>query len=144
MEQWTETAQGPDGTIQGNTANAYVENGQQGQTLLLMLPYREGYTVTINGETVEAYEVLGNFIGIELREGVNQIEVVYHTRGLLAGGILSILGIAWIFALQYFRKIIVSAKGAGMRIMGILPEIWLAVMVVGVYVMPLLLARGGI
>ena len=121
-----------------------MENGQQGQTLLLMLPYREGYTVTINGETVEAYEVLGNFIGIELREGVNQIEVVYHTRGLLAGGILSILGIAWIFALQYFRKIIVSAKGAGMRIMGILPEIWLAVMVVGVYVMPLLLARGGI
>ena len=144
MEQWTETAQGTEWTIQGNTANAYVENGQQGQTLLLMLPYREGYTVTINGETVEAYEVLGNFIGIELREGVNQIEVVYHTRGLLAGGILSILGIAWIFALQYFRKIIVSAKGAGMRIMGILPEIWLAVMVVGVYVMPLLLARGGI
>lgn len=143
MEQWTETAQGTEWTIQGNTANAYVENGQQGQTLLLMLPYREGYTVTINGETVEAYEVLGNFIGIELREGVNQIEVVYHTRGLLAGGILSILGIAWIFALQYFRKIIVSAKGAGMRIMGILPEIWLVFMFVGVYVIPLLLARGG-
>ena len=143
MEQWAETAQGTEWTVQGNTANAYVENGQREQTLLLMLPYREGYTATINGETVEAYEVLGNFIGIELQEGVNQIEVVYHTRGLLAGGILSLLGIAWIFALQYFRKIIVSAKGAGMRIMGILPEIWLAVMVVGVYVIPLLLARGG-
>lgn len=143
MKQWMETAQGTEWTIQGDTANVYVEKGQRGQTLLLTLPYRDGYTVTINGETTEVYEVLGNFIGIELQEGVNQIEIVYHTPGLLAGGILSLFGIVWIIALQYFRKIIVFAKGAGMRVMGILPEIWLGVVFVGVYVIPLLLARGG-
>ena len=144
MEDLKADARGTEWTVQGNRANAYVEGGRQGETLLLMLPYREGYTVSRNGEKIEARQVLGNFIGIELMDGTNEIEVVYHTPGLWPGAILSLLGILWIIILQHFRGAILAAKGPGIRIVGILPEIWLTLVFIGLYVIPLLLAKGGI
>ena len=61
--------------------------------------------------------------------------------GCNEGGCNSIL---WIIILQHFRGAILAAKGPGIRIVGILPEIWLTLVFIGLYVIPLLLAKGGI
>ena len=87
----------------GNKAYGTV-SAKEGEYLFVSIPYDEGFTVKINGEKVEAQKVYGDFYSIPLKNGVNNIKMVYTPEGFILGLILSILGLLICILLVIFRK----------------------------------------
>ena len=61
--------------------------------ILFTIPYEPGWTITVNGQKVSYEEYAGAFIKITVPQGDNEIQMRYHTPGLLAGCIISILSV---------------------------------------------------
>ena len=53
--------------------------------LFLSIPYDEGWTAKVDGASAEVLQVNGMYSGIALTEGDHDIELQYHTAGLLRG-----------------------------------------------------------
>lgn len=71
--------------------------------LLLTIPYDEGWTVEVNGQTVEYTEGAGALMVIPVQAGENQVVLQYKVPGVTAGIILSVLSIL-IMAAWCIRK----------------------------------------
>ncbi len=71
--------------------------------MVLTIPYDESWEIEINGEPVNYKKTLGDFIGITLKEGENNIELKYIPKGLKTGGIISICSIV-ILVFYLIRK----------------------------------------
>ena len=69
-------------------------NLEESKLLLLSTPYLSGWTAYVDGEKTELLRANTMFTALPLSEGYHEIELRYHTPGLLAGFILFILGIA--------------------------------------------------
>ena len=110
----------------------------------MMLPYRDGYRAEINGREAAVSQALGGFIAVELEEGLNQVSLTYRTPGLIPGLLLSLAGVALLLLLLWRSRRLLASSGWVMKAAGILPGIWFTVMIGAFYVLPLLLARGGI
>lgn len=63
---------------------------QKKQLLLLSIPYDRGWRIEVQGKKIEGIPVLGGLIGVELEEGVYEVELKYIPEGLVLGGIMSI------------------------------------------------------
>jgi phosphotransferase system glucose/maltose/N-acetylglucosamine-specific IIC component len=87
----------------GNEAFGTV-TAKEGEYLFVSIPYDEGFTVKINGEKVEAEKVYGDFYSIPLKNGVNNIEMVFVPKGFVLGLIITILGLAICILLAIFSK----------------------------------------
>lgn len=81
MENVTESGNKLSGTI--NTAEA--------GTLLLTIPYDNGWDVTVDGVHTEAYRVGEALTGIDLTPGEHEISMRFTPEGLWLGSILSII-----------------------------------------------------
>lgn len=57
------------------------------------IPYNDGWTVTVDGKTVETIAIGDALLGIPLTEGTHQVEMKYHTDGFPLGITLTLLGI---------------------------------------------------
>lgn len=68
--------------------------------LLFTIPYDGGWSLKIDGERVSLTKVAGYLSGAEISEGTHEIEMVYTVPGIIAGGIISGVGVmvlaAWI------------------------------------------------
>ena len=81
----------------------------QGKQDYLFVPIvnQKGYTVTVNGNEVEAYTVFDAFMAVKLEQGENQITIRYMPRGFMLGVVLSIVGVCLLIGfllLLYFGK----------------------------------------
>ena len=74
-----------------NRLSGEIEAGA-GEHLLVALPWDAGFSARVNGRTVEVSEVFG-LLSLPLEEGLNTVEIVYRSPGLVAGGVLTGLGL---------------------------------------------------
>jgi len=63
-------------------------------TVLLTLPYTEGWTLYVDGEKQEYKQIGDTFIGFDLTAGTHQIEMKYTTLHRNAGIAASVIGFA--------------------------------------------------
>ena len=86
-----EEVQCSDASAEGNQAFATLTASEDGFAVL-SVPYDEGWTVTVNGESVKSYEVNGGMTGIAVKKGENNIVFSFAPHGLKEGKLLSIAG----------------------------------------------------
>lgn len=73
-------------------------------SMLMTIPYDEGWRVYVDGEETEIYKGLGTFISFYVSGGVHDIELKYFPKGLKAGAAISLISLmilAGAAALQY-------------------------------------------
>lgn len=78
---------------EGNHVSGEIQVDQAG-TLLLTIPYDEGWNVKVDGENVSTYRVGDALTGVDLTEGSHQIEMNFTPSGLDMGSLISIVCIA--------------------------------------------------
>ena len=143
MQNLEKEARGTELEIQGSTVRAYVQNGRAGQTILIPLAYHKGYEARINGEKAQVNEALSGFMSVTLVSGENRIELTYHTPGLRLGLGISVFGLCAAGLLLWKRRRVAAYKGRCYKIAGVLPYLWLVGMIAVIYIMPMVVARGG-
>lgn len=103
-------------------ANGYIENVNNYGNLLfadyisdkdgfmiMTIPYDEGWSLYVDGEEIEYYNVSGGFIGFPIKEGTHSIEMSFIPKGFKAGLIIS--GVASIIFISAFIYIMKKNKG---------------------------------
>lgn len=70
-------------------------------TLLLFVPYDEGWSARVDGRKVKPVKTLNCFLGIPLDAGVHEITLSYFPKGLFLGILCSILSLC-LFLLLFF------------------------------------------
>lgn len=79
--------------INGNTVSGTYDTDTD-STVMMTLPYTEGWTLYVDGEETE-YKVIGDtFIGFDLTAGSHQIEMKYSTLHKNAGIAATVIGFA--------------------------------------------------
>lgn len=73
-----------------NTNIKLLAETKKKQLLLLSISYDKGWRIKVQGKKVESIPVLGGLMGVELEEGVHEIELNYIPEGFVLGGIWSI------------------------------------------------------
>ena len=88
-----------------------IKNGAEGtadldspKTVLLSIPYNEGFTVKVNGESVSYREVLSSFMAFDLPAGHSDIKISFRPRGFTGGLIMSAAGVLSFAAFVLFTK----------------------------------------
>lgn len=79
--------------IEKNTVSGTYETDTD-STVLLTLPYTEGWTLYVDGEKQEYKQIGDTFIGFDLTAGTHQIEMKYTTLHRNAGIAASVIGFA--------------------------------------------------
>ncbi len=77
---------------EGNQVSGSIDVKEEG-TLLLTIPYDEGWTITVDGEETEQYAVGQALTGVHLTEGSHEIRMKYTPAGLWPGTVLSLLSV---------------------------------------------------
>ncbi len=67
---------------------------EERSTLLLTFPYDEGWQLTVDGERVEGYEILGCLTAIDLTPGEHRVELKYSSWAMRYGAAISAAAIA--------------------------------------------------
>lgn len=78
-----------------------IEREEEG-ILVTSIPYEKGWTVTVNGERVDAVKANIGFIGVPLEQGTSKVVFSYQNPYLKIGIILSLLGILLLGCIQKF------------------------------------------
>lgn len=79
-----------DVSAEGNRITGSITADRDG-TLLLTIPYDEGWKITVDGVETEFYAVGGTLIGLDLTEGAHDISMKYTPAGFRPGAVLTIL-----------------------------------------------------
>ena len=61
--------------------------------MITSIPYDEGFEIQIDGKTVKSEKVNTAFLGCKVGEGMHQVVITYHAPGVMAGKIISIIGV---------------------------------------------------
>lgn len=69
------------------------------QTILLTIPYDEGWHITVDGEEIEYFEALDSLIGFTVGEGEHQIDIRYMPKAFTLGLSISIVSLVLFIAL---------------------------------------------
>ena len=106
-----------DATVSGNKVSGIIDVKEAG-TLLLTIPYDEGWNIKVDGQKTSAYRVGEALTGIDLGEGTHEISMVFVPEGWNMGCIISLVCVA-LFILSCLadryldkRKLSCSAKQA--------------------------------
>lgn len=89
---WTDTRLS--GTIQVKEDGFFVTS----------IPYEKGWTMKVDGETVEPKAFGGAFLAADLEAGEHEIELTYLPDGFVPGILVSLCGIGILVALCFVRK----------------------------------------
>ncbi|MBQ7064215.1 MAG: YfhO family protein [Firmicutes bacterium] len=139
MRELCEEAEGAGLQVEGNLIRTEV-SAAEGAGLVIMLPYRDGYSARVNGREAAVKRAMGGFLMVELQQGDNVVEIRYMTPGLKTGLILGLAGLAAVLVwITLGRRLSHRVKPAGgmARAIAALPYIWLPVMVAVIYLLPM-------
>ncbi len=87
----------------GSTLSGSVDVKEAG-TLLLTIPYDEGWSVLVDGEKTEPDCVGGALIGIHLDEGAHTISMSYTPSGLWTGSAVSLIAVILFFLTMIWER----------------------------------------
>lgn len=76
--------------VKGSKVSGNIDVKKEG-TLLLTVPYDEGWTILVDGERTESYRVGKALTGIHLTEGTHEIRMRYMPSGFTRGLALSLV-----------------------------------------------------
>lgn len=98
-----------------------IKNGLEGaadvptqKTVLLSVPYSEGFTLRVNGEKTELREALSGFMAFDIPAGHSDIRLTFRPRGFVLGAVTSVIGIAAFVALCILKKRRPAKEEAGL------------------------------
>ena len=74
------------------------------KTCLLSIPYNDGLVVKVNGNKVPVKKVLSDLTAFELPAGENRIEIYLIPKGIIAGIIITAIGIVLLGVYIRFRR----------------------------------------
>lgn len=82
-----------------------VDNASTGESLFISVPVEKGWTITRNGQVINA-EVIGNaLMSIPLENGKNEIEMNYQVPFMDTGNLVSVLGLLIFAAVIILEKV---------------------------------------
>ncbi len=93
----------------------YTTDGKTGEMLLLPISYYDGFSAKINGKKVDVQKIYGNFIGISLVDGENDITLSFVPSGLTISVIISIFGFLFLILGLHFNKIYGIMHACGLK-----------------------------
>lgn len=73
--------------------------------LVYTIPFSEGWTATVDGNTVSTYKVDKKYIGILIDAGEHKVELSYHTPFMNIGILSTVIGMLGVFLLTKKKKI---------------------------------------
>lgn len=83
---------------------------KQPKAVLLTIPYSKGWHAYVDGEPAQLKQANTMFMALELTPGTHKILLEYRTPYIIAGLIISILGITVFLILVYLRQVVLSKK----------------------------------
>lgn len=89
--------------VDGNRVSGDIQVKQEG-TLLLTIPYDEGWSILVDGEKAEPYVVGKALTGVHLTEGAHHISMKYTSPGLWTGSLISLLSVLLLFATAVWER----------------------------------------
>lgn len=89
--------------IEGNVISGTYST-EKDATIFLSIPYEKNWKCRVDGEQVELKKLANTFIGIDVKAGTHDINIVYSTPGLRTGIVLSVLGVLIFAGLQLRGK----------------------------------------
>lgn len=98
--------------IKGNALSGTYTTDKD-STVMLSIPYDEGWTLYVDGERAEYKALAGTFFGIDLTAGEHIIEMKYRTPYLNAGIMataVGVIGLAGWCAVDFLRKKKINVK----------------------------------
>lgn len=112
-------------------------DANDGETCFLSVPYNDGFTIKVNGESVDYQKVFSSFIAFPLQKGANDIVVTFTPVGFIPGLILTILGVGLVVAYVLYRRKIVIPGIVKTVSLGVVIAAFAAT-VFAIYIFPLL------
>lgn len=88
----------------GNYVEGVVNAVDSNQVLMTTIPYENGWSITVNGKSVESTTSLGCLITVPLEKGKNVVKMKFSPNYFKLSVILSIVGllaVVWIFIYEY-------------------------------------------
>lgn len=79
-------------------------NAAEGQVMFTSIPSEPGWTVKVDGEEVETFDILNAFIGINLSPGEHTVSMTYTPPGFVVGVITLIFGAGIIILLYLYDR----------------------------------------
>ena len=96
-----------DTVVDGNSIRLVAEINKP-KLLCLSFPYDEGWTAFVDGEEAVLMRANSMYMALALEKGKHTIELVYRTKGLKEGAIVSFTGLFALFLLLVVRRIRIS------------------------------------
>jgi uncharacterized membrane protein YfhO len=81
-----------------DTGLAATTDGAEPATVFLSIPAIKGWDVKLDGRSVHTTVLMGSYLGVPVPAGKHRITLDFTPPGLLAGGAVSVLGIAGLVA----------------------------------------------
>ena len=91
--------------FKGNYIKGNIEVTKD-NVLFLSIPYNKNFKILVDGKETNYYQVLNNFIGLDLTSGYHEIEIIYCVKGLKLGLFISF--IALVLMVFYSKRIKLS------------------------------------
>lgn len=66
--------------------------------VMFTLPYDEAWRIKLDGKEIKPVKLLGNLLAAETGEGIHEIDMQYVPAGLIAGIMVSVVGMMMLFA----------------------------------------------
>ena len=88
-----------------NTITGSIDTGDS-EVLFLSIPYSKGWTCYVDGKKTTLHPADTMFSAVEMNAGHHDIKLVYHTPGLFAGFILSLLGLILLLGSGTFASLL--------------------------------------
>ena len=82
----------------------YTIRLKDARTVVMQVPYSDGWEAFVDGEKAEIFRVNLMFSGLMLPEGAHEITLRYHTPFLGAGLLVSLAGAALLIFLLIYEK----------------------------------------
>lgn len=77
----------------GDVIKGSVDATADSGYLITSIPYDENFEVFVDGERTAYEKVNAAFLGLKMDKGKHEVTIAYHAPGVLAGKILSVLGL---------------------------------------------------
>lgn len=78
--------------------------------LALAVPYSNGWTLTLNGQPAELFQVNGMYLGTVLKPGSYNVELTYHAPGVIPGAAVTGVSLVGLLAYAIFYQLRKSSE----------------------------------
>jgi len=114
-------------------------SSEEGKMLFMPINYSNEYIMKLNNEEQNISKIFGNYIGIRLQDGENDIEIVYIPKGLKVGILITIISFIITFLIYKFNVINKLQNSEIMRvIINLIANVLFYICLIFLYVIPII------